>query len=579
MDSHYFLFTKPNSIDVVEEKRRCSAKGFGFRIYQNPDSKTIGIFEYPNHVEPLLEMAQQLYSRGQIADCYLGSKLYFFDTNNSVFESDDTWNFTVASLSSYTELTELCSNNLSKQIEIFLTIGGSLLLIYPSNEWRRFEKERVFASSKERILGLSLVASQQLFSGERKHTYNPVIARASEMKNQVVYLRNSCDNMTFALQKLPRTQWANHVQMHIGRIKANLGELDKQIATVRGEVAGLELSLILPQVFNSLWRIGNDLDYFQKWFSLMEKTLDQRTRWLSESSSIMKHDLVLHGQVDLLTCMESSISDFFMAVDGFPRDPLVVFEEKGPICYFLPLGEDRSFCFGTPYWYLYRFGLFPILAHEVGHVFLSIWTSTDTQIRDQLLDLVYQMEQIPDDDHAKASNMVIEIYADLLATLIAGPAYLYAFGRLLFEISDETLNYNRNVQQEFHLPPSIRMQIISEALKHQNIPVRMKLPSPLAKDNPYRNLTDLAANVASDVERILGTGLIIHPYDSLQHKIAITGAKKSLKKGVIATYRPTILLNALWDTVFDKKGYANEMTVVFSMLTWKTKNGGRSDGK
>jgi hypothetical protein len=100
---------------------------------------------------------------------------------------------------------------------------------------------------------------------------------------------------------------------------------------------------------------------------------------------------------------------------------------------------------------------------------------------------------------------------------------------------------------------------------------RMTIPSAL-QDNEFLQAVFQPDLVSWILEMLSRNGLIANLYDSGEHELAIGKVKNSLKKGQVTPYRPRIILNALWDSVFDEQDYANEIAVIFSILNWEDTN-------
>jgi hypothetical protein len=72
-------------------------------------------------------------------------------------------------------------------------------------------------------------------------------------------------------------------------------------------------------------------------------------------------------------------------------------------------------------------------------------------------------------------------------------------------------------------------------------------------------------NLVTDAQRTLLAKIPLI-YTSERHKLAIGRVKADLCEGKTSSADSMILMNALWDAVFDSNVYANEMAAVFSIL-------------
>ena len=173
-------------------------------------------------------------------------------------------------------------------------------------------------------------------------------------------------------------------------------------------------------------------------------------------------------------------------------------------------------------------------------------------------------------------NIVTESIMDVLSVLITGPAYLYSSARLLYEQSyagfsgkDWPASYysSRRLSQSEHLPSLTRLLMLEYTLKSMKIPTRLHLPD-VAQDEFLSAIYAFTKNLVKSVLPIFSSKFLYQPYNYREH-LKIEDAKLALVTGEVIDCRPTTLLNALWDTVFDATSYANEMALVFSVLKYR----------
>jgi hypothetical protein len=107
--------------------------------------------------------------------------------------------------------------------------------------------------------------------------------------------------------------------------------------------------------------------------------------------------------------------------------------------------------------------------------------------------------------------------------------------------------------------------MMANVLEGLAITPRLKIPPSLPLDDFSENIDNFARDFSSTAVKLLKSGIIKQPYTFPQHLIS-KRAKNLLKRGEIVSCRPTMIINALWDAVFDKAGYVNEMSIVFSIL-------------
>jgi len=555
----YCLVVKSTCNKLAKESKVFLPKECGYHIYENPESQVIGIYEHPKHIEPLLTIATYFHTKEMVSKCFVGAQLTISDTIKDTSKIEDTFNLIIAPSLQIHELNTLGSMKVLSKMIIFKLLGDIMIILYPSREWKHLEDKLSHSKLQERILGLSLIAYRKFQPMATKHPYRPIVGRSNEMRNQVIYLENSGRKLLYTLRSLSNEYRTTDTL----KIESNVKEILNNVDNVNYQMSTINVTDLTPKVFDRIESLEGVLAECQKSLSIMENALQQRLLFKANNQ---KYSLKIHGEIDLLKCFELSIADFFKTVDDIPINPLVVIDEEGPRTYFW--GLSKNYCFGIPSRFLYRLGLVPSLAHEVAHRFLYLFLEKRQEhpIFSIFLDLEGSLHRYVNVDHRSALIAVNEMLADLLSLLIAGPSYLYALARLTYRSSEETLSEQ---QYTTHFPVSIRLLTMLEALKKLNITSRMHLPLTLAKDSFSQGLLEFAMHSSSILKDFTKAGIVMHPYNSLEHKIATGKAKISLKRGEVISNRPTIVLNALWDSVFDTQGYANESAVVFSILGQK----------
>jgi len=290
--------------------------------------------------------------------------------------------------------------------------------------------------------------------------------------------------------------------------------------------------------------------------SILVKEFGNRI-WSSDSSPF----LVSYGEYFSAV----RISDWFKLFDWNAND--------------IPDLKNLPDIISLPDWCSGRLGALPVLAHEVGHIVAS------QKGKVPLTELFLEVERIhganvvPDsskqrshlyltiEKHIKImkekqqrlsilQNWTNELAADLIACALCGPAYLFAFAR--FALGNlYAIGSGKELIWQTHPRTSSRLRTCEWALQKWGFKLNFHsnyLPDvvPLLIENE-----DLLQLVRDAIPR---------PYSVMEHSIAVNGVESSLHGGELIQADPTLLLNALWHSVVNKTGYANEIALAYSLL-------------
>jgi hypothetical protein len=146
-----------------------------------------------------------------------------------------------------------------------------------------------------------------------------------------------------------------------------------------------------------------------------------------------------------------------------------------------------------------------------------------------------------------------ELVADLIATKIGGPAYLYALLRAL--PSEMKLREGASIDLQD------KICIMTIFLQERGIKLRFtpkeSRRNELVRDPFLQKLVRLIADLNLPSE-----------YSRNTHESDMPNVKSDLTMGEVRPIEPSMVANALWDTVFDKEGYLNENAAFLSVLEW-----------
>lgn len=226
-----------------------------------------------------------------------------------------------------------------------------------------------------------------------------------------------------------------------------------------------------------------------------------------------------------------------------------------------------------PDWCAGRLGALPVLAHEAGHIATS---GLGEEVYSELFRQVESLDASSAwrdqgggkfDKHLNATedlrqhfhvlcNWADELAADLIACALCGPAFLFAFARFALGTLHTMGSEDESVSHT-HPPTSSRLRTCEWALQQWGFDVQLQstfLPDGL--------------KLVEDVGLLQSVREIVsRPYGLEEHAQAVGATESALHRGeLLGATPPTVLLNALWHSVVDKTGYANEVALAYALL-------------
>ena len=224
-------------------------------------------------------------------------------------------------------------------------------------------------------------------------------------------------------------------------------------------------------------------------------------------------------------------------------------------------GAGEVWRVGFPYSQVTRIGAHPLLAHEVARIGLwsnpTVWIGPLFRFHESPGRPAW-LPRLPEADQEPAGKSaalhLATLAADVVAAAIMGPAYLYAFARFVTEPASEVhLGSTRAGMMV------ARLALCAATLDHLGTPYhfRSSLLEEMPRMEPPRAL--LKALLAP----------VEQPYGAAHHKRAVGSVQRELLEGRIPAAPPRVILNALWDAVIHKKGYANEAAALAGILQSK----------
>jgi hypothetical protein len=218
-----------------------------------------------------------------------------------------------------------------------------------------------------------------------------------------------------------------------------------------------------------------------------------------------------------------------------------------------------------------RLGALPILAHEVAHIVIRDHSELMIAVASQQfgdeetsiyrligqLDLPTSRDSAAERmDYARKFETAVgwseEILCDLAATLMAGPAYVYAACRFITGTLSEFTEKPSSTNS--HPPLVERIRICLDFLSSIGFETTFESAFIDSVRRPF------PAQLSSKLKSIVGNS-----YLPAEHTDAIGRVKQELASGRPSSGNPVQILNALWDGVMKRDVYVNEIALAISL--------------
>lgn len=251
----------------------------------------------------------------------------------------------------------------------------------------------------------------------------------------------------------------------------------------------------------------------------------------------------------------------------------------------VPAFDPRSFLLLLPEHLQLRIGALPLVAHQIAHALIHDhapdeqdlifrWLRQNMERGDMSHALarafaafvhpegsvLYATQLHPNlmaIDHGKGPfeighRWAHEVLCDLLAILLAGPAYVYALARFA---TGELAHFTTMTGFSADRPTlERRLEICLEYM------AVLGYDSTFTSFFPATGRGQFPAPLAEEL-----AALIPRAYTLEEHERVLTETKAALKRGVIARAPPTWILNALWDGVAKSDGYVHEIAAAMGL--------------
>ena len=458
----------------------------------------------------------------------------------------------------------------SDEIYIFVTSSAGLDLV------RRFPE----LCSPHTGLVFRISSVLKLPEKQAGKPYDPIEAQISEVRYRTpVALRQQIKELKEAWVKRLEEEPPPELLRLEEELDYHLGDLPQWLESM--EDNGKALSLHVDRL--ALWMAAA----FEQNASLMS-ALDDYSEpvdpWVRPVSySCHAHHLVLMGTRRLLSELldRAGISGSTKVIPAFGDTlslgswqilhPAAVTRSKS-----LPLTKRTVITLLSRRFKL-RAGVLPLLAHQVAHQIVDAEDDLTLQIANgayggesATLRSLFEERGLHAESGGATSEAALsvvmaraqqlqtavrwarEILSDLVAVALSGPAFVYAFSRFSGATLRESIE---EVPQRETFPPFLkRVTVCLEFLESLGFRVPYRSRYLDLKVEPFAH--DLAARIRA---------LVRMPYLPAEHERAVGEIKARLADGRPVSAPPTLILNALWDSVVRKDAYINELAMVLSL--------------
>lgn len=528
-------------------QKSCSGN-CGITVYGNPDVNVI-LVQHDSHLEPIISLASSLGRAFNFQATYFGCEAKIA-ASKSV--EPNSFNLMFVPRQRVSDLLEVQWMNLFWRV--FRVLGQNLILAYSNEQAREqtFAFDSLREISKRQILGLSRVTA---YDGApvrgRKRRYNPLKARARELKYQLLHAQSYAKDEAANVRHLIRTEnqqglplFSHRVQLIHQLLKAEIERIGDALKTLKSDSVSVENMVRALNEFESITNILKSAHY-------ISRTTYELDRHLLESDEIFK--------VEDAFGFEAYSS---LGLTGFC--PIVI-PGRSHYCRVTKTANNIR-VIELPLTVGPRLGLLPILYHLVSHFFV------EQMVKDfpaKLKRLAAEQEEIPslckvrkkyapERDETGVVVALEEIISDLIAAKIAGPAYFYALPR--------AFPFEPTLMEKQHVTLGDRLSILRMFLEDRGF--QLSLHSPPATGGHAHKTSVAKDGFVLALLRLVSDLELPYEYSSDIQESALEEARTALMLGNVSPLKPSLVSNALWRAVVEKKGYLNENAAFLSVLEW-----------
>jgi hypothetical protein len=446
-----------------------------------------------------------------------------------------------------------------------LPLSGELVILCPAEIGMQLCTDRAHLKSRADF-GLALVGATSTPPPKgapvgTPRAYDPVGARASELLHRT---KITFDDHFREVRRLLREPLGLDPPAELTDVER---EVDRLFRAARGHLANLEANLgdedVAATSLDIAGRVG--ADYTKR----LARLADQ-LRIHAETPDPWSHRMAY---------MRASEPQTLLAIRALVHEVSGRLVPAEPARVLVPvLGDDFSVQFGIvgalewvvaspgpmgmlvsyPRRLGLRAGALPVLASSVA------WATCDlAEVGSQLvtgglgdageeLGVRLAEETIPTDADRRAAISRAEIMlADLVAAAVAGPAYVFALARF----APGSMG-----------PSTSRLPTERVPALEERILVCLRLLRKMRINVPFasRYMTYEGARCGKELAETI-MALVVDPFDG--RRARLRPVIRALRRGEIVDEPPTLLLNALWDSVVRRSGYLNEIALFESLVS------------
>lgn len=547
--------TNKNNYFQLKKTLKCSKW-----ILENSDIQIVFIHN-ERHIEPILDFFLGEHSKIKLHIC------------GEILNSNTVKTLQCVTLSDFYIVTPKISINdysihfYNLHINSWLSIDRKMIFLIPVRLRNIIENIlNNIGNIEENYYSLTLTTAQPHYAlhSMKKRPYNPILSKRSEILSNISFYKSVVSSIKKELTKIKfiKGERESIVRLltYIPRYILNIEE-DLFLITGKQEDFNVDASWLISSEYS--------LQDVNRIFTDVEALLNLLN--VNNTVKLNIPELPIYT-LSIRKCLMALYLDLITSFGKFSRvlnTPL-----------FIPTGNNYSIdsfipIIKIPRYSTWRIGIWPVIAHEIGHLKIGPQWRANAEMRK----IHFELSNSGHLNKIQSLNQVIELLTDLVATRVMGPAYLYSLVRVLPIFSHDVLK-NSSFDILSHPPINIRIFSILNLLKNRNINVHISIDNigefigdfeikgfrtNLIKVGWNENLINYCIKLSLKVDDI-------SDFNKKEQENSYKTMSILESGDVVNSLRPIILINGLWECVFDSEKYANEMSLFFSLEEWYNKN-------
>lgn len=497
-----------------------------------------------SHIEPLLSLVVNLDNRMTFEDAYFGCEV---NLDNADIAEPRSINLAIVPINYRTEVFLTAWRRAFWKV--YRMLGGKWVFLYPNPKGaQRAAIMKILREACIRdIVGLSAPEDYPLLKPKstRDRRLNPLRAMNREARYQLVHAQSYARNEMRRIDPEPESPSSRTPRRFIDhRSQFILSLLDREIKTMQKAQKELVSGKISIQGTVAL------LDEFESVKNIVELTHERC--WKPE-----KLPRQLLNSEEIFKVEDAFVFEAYTSARMLGPCPIVI----PSVGYYFNTKEfsGNTRLIELPVTVGLRLGLLPILFHTVAHFLVKDKGRKLELYRKGVsreLGWSSDVQKRSDDkrDESRFHPKFEELLADLVAAEIGGPAYFYALGR--------GFAFDPGLHESVYLRIQDRLDIVRSHLQAKGFDIVSLGSHHVAKEN------EVIGSIQQKLAEAVGEINMMSNYSVETHKSTTEGVKRELMKGRILAAEPSIVVNALWTAVLERKGYLNEQAAFLSILEW-----------